>query len=111
FILLGFVWGFVAGAEPTRSGSPAYPVPARVLLFLANNVFGVTALAFAALARDLDVVIDLDQFAGAGDLLLGTALIVVVVVALWAEVMPWRRSLAGLPATDIAQPEPESAAL
>ena len=100
FILLGFVWGFVAGAEPTRSGSAAYPVPARVLLFLANSVFGVTALAFAALARDLDVVIDLDQFAGAGDLLLGTALIVVVVVALWAEALPRRGELLGLRTSD-----------
>jgi hypothetical protein len=108
FILLGFVWGFVAGAEPTRSGSAAYPVPARVLLFLANNVFGVTALAFAALARDLDVVIDLDQFAGAGDLLLGTALIVVVVIALWAEVLPRRRSLLGLRAPGPG-PEPTAA--
>ena len=35
----------------------------------------------------VDLRIDLDQFAGAGDLLLGTALIVVVVVALWAEVL------------------------
>jgi hypothetical protein len=105
FILLGFVWGFVAGAEPTRSGSDAYPVPARVLLFLANNVFGVTALAFAALARDLDVVIDLDQFAGAGDLLLGTALIVVVVVALWAEALPRPDSIVGLRAPE-AEPAP-----
>ncbi|WP_210481767.1 hypothetical protein [Naasia sp. SYSU D00948] len=84
FVLLGFLWGFVTGADTTHEGSVSYPVPARVLLFLANNLFGVTVLAFAALARDLDAVIDLDQFAGVGDAVLGTALIAVLAVVLWA---------------------------
>lgn len=87
FILLGFVWAFVAGAELTRTGSPRYPMSARVLLFIANNLFGVTVLAFAAVARDLDAVIDLDKFADVGDVLLGTALIVIVAVTLWSTLV------------------------
>lgn len=85
-ILLGFVWGFLTGAAPTREGSARYPVPVRVLLFLANSVFGVTVLAFAALARDLDAAIDLDKFTGIGDGILGTAFLLVLSLALWAGV-------------------------
>jgi hypothetical protein len=82
-VLFGFVWGFVTDADVTHRGSEAYPVPARVMLFLANAVFGVTVLAFGTLARDLAAAIDLDAFAQFGDELLGTALILVAVMAVW----------------------------
>jgi hypothetical protein len=61
-----------------------------VLLFLANALFGVTVLAFAALARDFEAVIDLDQFAGAGDAVLGSGLIAVTGVLLWGGVLESR---------------------
>lgn len=83
-VLFGFVWGFVTEAKPTHGDSLEYPRPARVLLFLANAVFGVTVLAFGVLARDLDVPLNLDSFAQFGDQLLGTALILGAVVALWS---------------------------
>lgn len=82
-VLFGFVWGFVTDADVTHHESAAYPRPARVMLFLANAVFGVTVLAFGTLARDLDVGINLDAFAQFGDTLLGTALILAVVIAVW----------------------------
>lgn len=84
-VLFGFVWGFMTDADITHRDSAAYPVPARVLLFLANAVFGVTVLAFGALARDLGAAIDLDAFAQFGDELLGTSLILVSVMAVWAS--------------------------
>ncbi len=84
-VLFGFVWGFVTDADITHRGSPAYPVPARVMLFLANAVFGVTVLAFGSLARDLGAAIDLDAFAQFGDELLGTSLLLASVMAVWAS--------------------------
>lgn len=83
-VLFGFVWGFLTDADITHRESAAYPRPARVLLFLANAVFGVSVLAFGTLARDLDAGINLDAFAQFGDELLGTALILVAVMAVWA---------------------------
>ncbi|BDZ47520.1 hypothetical protein [Naasia aerilata] len=101
YILLGFVWGFVTGADSTRTGSPGFPVPSRVLLFLANSLFGVTVLAFAALARDLDAVIDLDEYAGVGDAVLGTAVIALTGVVLWSGLV--------LPSAPAAEPASEAA--
>lgn len=83
-VLFGFVWGFLTDADVTHGESSAYPRPARVMLFLANAVFGVTVLAFGTLARDLDAGINLDAFAQFGDELLGTALILAAVMAVWA---------------------------
>ncbi|GAA1738675.1 hypothetical protein [Microcella frigidaquae] len=83
-VLFGFVWGFLTDADITHGDSRAYPRPARVLLFLANAVFGVTVLAYGALARSVDAGIDLDAFAQFGDQLLGTAVILAAVMAVWA---------------------------
>lgn len=85
-VLFGFVWSFVTDADATHGDSPAYPTPSRVLLFLANAVFGVAVLAFGALARDVSAGIDLDAFARTGDELLGTALILAAVLATWTGV-------------------------
>jgi len=82
-VLFGFIWGFVTDADITHHESAAYPRPSRVLLFLANAVFGVTVLAFGTLARDLNAGINLDAFAQFGDQLLGTALILAGVMAVW----------------------------
>jgi MYXO-CTERM domain-containing protein len=86
-VLVGFIWGFLTDAEITHSDSPAYPRPSRVLLFLANAVFGVTVLAFGALARDIAAAIDLDAFARSGDELIGTALILAAVGAAWGSAL------------------------
>lgn len=86
-VLVGFIWGFLTDAEITRSDSAAYPRSARVLLFLANAVFGVAVLAFGALARDVAAAIDLDAFARSGDELLGTALILAAVGAAWGSAL------------------------
>lgn len=86
-VLFGFVWGFLTDADVTHGDSRAYPRPTRVLLFLANAVFGVTVLAYGALARSVDAGIDLDAFAQFGDELLGTAVILAAVMAVWAATM------------------------
>jgi hypothetical protein len=57
------------------------------MLFLANAVFGITVLAFGALARDIGAGFNLDGFAQFGDELLGTALILAVVGAVWSSAL------------------------
>jgi hypothetical protein len=84
--LFGFVWGFITDADVTHGESTAYPRASRVMLFLANAVFGITVLAFGTLARDLGAAIDLDAFAQFGDELFGTALILAAVAAVWSSV-------------------------
>ena len=86
-VLFGFIWGFITDADITHGESDAYPRPSRVLLFMANAVFGVTVLAFGTLARNLDAGINLDSFAQFGDELLGTALILAAVMAVWATIV------------------------
>ena len=85
--LFGFVWGFLTDADVTHGESQAYPRASRVMLFLANAVFGITVLAFGALARDLGAGINLDAFAEFGDQLLGTALILAAVAAVWSSAL------------------------
>jgi hypothetical protein len=85
--LFGFVWSFVTDAGVTHGDSAAYPRASRVMLFLANAVFGITVLAFGALARDLGAGINLDAFAQFGDQLLGTALVLAAVAAVWSSAL------------------------
>jgi hypothetical protein len=90
FVLFGFVWSFLTGGESANETSKRYPRPARVLLFLANSVFGVTVLAFTALARDPNASINLGGFAEIGDQLFGTGLLVGALVAVLAGVATGR---------------------
>ncbi len=85
--LFGFVWSFLTDADVTHGESAAYPRASRVMLFLANAVFGITVLAFGALARDLGASINLDAFAQFGDQLLGTALVLAAVAAVWSSAL------------------------
>ncbi len=87
FVLFGFVWSFLIGGRTANGQSAKYPRPSRVLLFLANSVFGVTVLAFTALARDPDAAIDLGAFALVGDELLGTGLLVCVLLSVLSAVV------------------------
>ncbi|WP_460774590.1 hypothetical protein [Microbacterium sp. GXF7504] len=87
FVLFGFVWAMLTGGDVANGHSHRYPRASRVLLFLANALFGVTVLAFAALARDPGVPIDLEGMAGLGDQLLGTGLLAAVLVAALAGVV------------------------
>lgn len=92
FVLFGFLWSFLTGGGSANSTSRKYPRPSRVLLFLANSVFGVTVLAFTALARNPNASINLGEFAKIGDQLFGTGLLVCallsVVAAVLADRMP-----------------------
>jgi len=87
FVLFGFVWSFLTGGGSANSNSRRFPRPSRVLLFLANSVFGVTVLAFTALARNPDAAINLGMFAGLGDQLFGTALLVGALLSVVASVL------------------------
>lgn len=81
FVLFGYVWGFLTSGSYANEGSARYPKPARVLIFLASTLFGVTVLAFTALARNPDSSINLGAFAGIGDQVFGTAVIVGALIA------------------------------
>lgn len=87
FVLFGFVWSFLTSGGYANDGSTKYPQPARVLLFLANSVFGVTVLAFTALARNPNASINLGAFADVGDQLFGTGLLAGALLAVLSSVV------------------------
>lgn len=87
FVLFGFVWSMLTGGAVANRTSRRYPRPSRVLFYLANALFGVTVLAFAALARDPDAVIDLGPPAMLGDDLLGTGLLTAALLAALATAL------------------------
>lgn len=74
-VLFGLTWDLLTGSAIANTGSRKYPVPARVLLVLANSVLAMSILAFTSLVRDPGATIDLGQFAELGDEILGTALV------------------------------------
>lgn len=90
FVLFGFVWSFLTSGGYANEGSAKFPQPARVLLFLANSVFGVTVLAFTALARNPNASINLGAFADVGDQLFGTGLLAGALLAVLSSVVGGR---------------------
>src|SRR5690606_18930201 len=110
-VLFGFVWSFLTGAGSANRTSRRFPRPSRVLLFLANSVFGVTVLAFTALARNPNASINLGAFAEIGDQLFGTGLLVgallSVLAAVLADRIPSLETGAALPeaGNDAQQPQ------
>lgn len=84
FLLFGYVWTFLTGAESANADSPRFPRDSRMMLFTALNLFGVTVLAWAALTRSTSFGTDLGPFATLGDQVIGVPLIVTGFVALVA---------------------------
>lgn len=82
FVLFGYVWGLLTSGSYANKGSRAFPRPSRILIFLASALFGVTVLAYTALARDPDAAINLESFAVVGDQVFGTAIIIGALVAI-----------------------------
>ena len=81
FVVFGFVWALLTGGRRANGTSRWYPRSSRVLLFLANALFGVTVLAFGALARDPDGAVNLSAPLLLGDELLGTGLLAAALLA------------------------------
>lgn len=87
FVLFGYVWGFLTSGSYANKGSRSYPRPSRILLFFASTLFGVTVLAYSALARNPDAAINLGAFAEVGDEVFGTAILVGALVAVIAGIV------------------------
>jgi hypothetical protein len=87
FVLFGFVWALLTGGSRANGNSRRYPRSSRVLLFLANALFGVTVLAFAALARDPDATVNLSAPLLLGHELLGTGLLAAALLAALATAL------------------------
>lgn len=87
FLLFGYVWTYLTGAESANSDSPRFPRDSRMLLFTALNLFGVTVLAWAALTRSTSFGTDLGPFAALGDQVIGVPIIVTGFVALVAATL------------------------
>ncbi|MFT4284258.1 MAG: hypothetical protein QM598_05430 [Protaetiibacter sp.] len=84
-VLFGFVWSFLTGYKAANEDSAAYPRSSRVQLVLANAVFGITVLAFLALARDPDAAVSLGDLAEFGGQAFGDPLVASgLLLALWA---------------------------
>lgn len=88
-LFLGLVWRVLTDAkEFAQRGSRGFPLASRVLLYLANGLFGAIALAYAALVRTHDSSVDVEAFTELGDraigapLFLGVALLGLVFTAL-----------------------------
>ncbi|MVA76752.1 hypothetical protein GC722_12065 [Auraticoccus sp. F435] len=94
-VLFGLVWRLLTDASWTRTWTPAFPLPARVLFFWANALVAVTSLAFVALGRGLGGLTDITPFAELGDFLLGSALYLAAVLGCFWQLLPQpRRPLA-----------------
>lgn len=108
FVLFGYVWGFLTSGSYANKGSRAFPRSSRILIFLASTLFGVTVLAYSALARDPDAAINLGSFAVVGDQVFGTAIVVGALVAVASGVLRDREPEIDLPVEPSADPEPET---
>ncbi|MCC6497603.1 MAG: hypothetical protein IT193_15230 [Propionibacteriaceae bacterium] len=84
-LLFASTWRVLTGADFTRKGSPGFPQPTRVLLYLANSLVTTTLLAFIILARASGTGLDTSLVWGVvGDDWLGEPLFVMGLVAgLW----------------------------
>ena len=90
-VLLGLLWSTLTQGEHATRGTARFPTPARVLLYVGSTLSAVTALAFLAVARMPSVGIDLSGFAGLGDQILGTGLLLAAYAVLaWTCVLPTR---------------------
>lgn len=79
-VLFGLIWRVLTEGDITREATPRWPVPARVLLYCASALLGVTSAAFVALTRSSGGTLDVAMFADAGDYLLGTPLFITAVI-------------------------------
>jgi len=80
-VLVGQLWNLFTGNAAANRDSPRYPRPTRVLIALGSALFALTVLAYGALARDPDAIVDLGAFAVIGDELFGHALLLCAIVA------------------------------
>lgn len=90
FVLFGYVWGFLTSGSYANKGSRRFPRASRILLFLASTLFGVTVLAYSALARNPDAAINLGAFAAIGDQVFGTAILIGALTAVIGGVLAGR---------------------
>lgn len=74
-VLFGLIWRLLTDGEFTQKASKALPMATRVLLFCANSLFAVIALAYVALTRATGTQIDIQPIGDLGDSLLGTPLL------------------------------------
>lgn len=82
-LLVGLVWRLLTEAAFTRGDSPAFPRPARVLLFAAQAVMAAAAtLVVSYRPDDLWNMFDLERYAGSGDATLGYGALIAVVAGI-----------------------------
>jgi hypothetical protein len=85
-VLFGLTWDLLTDCDIANRGSRRFPVPSRVMLVLANFVLAIAILAYLSLTRDPAGTVNLDDFAGLGDEVLGTGLMAAAFVAIVAAV-------------------------
>ena len=104
-VLFGLVWRLLTEGEITQHHTDRWPLPARVLLFCASALLGVTVTAFVTLSRGTGYVIDPARLADGGDFLLGTPLLVTAVIGCLAIALAPRRASSDRPGSGgAAQP-------
>lgn len=89
-LLVGAVWRLCTDNGFAAGDSTAFPRPARVLLVIANAVFGVTAIAMVSAQGGLAAV-DLAGYEDMSDKQLGLDLIIAVLLAILADLASRRQ--------------------
>ncbi len=84
-LFAGLLWRVLTDGYLTRGNSRALPSTTRVLLFWANSLFGVTALALVSLTRtNGQTETDLGQFEQLGDTYFGVPLVLTLMLSTFA---------------------------
>lgn len=86
-LVIGLLWRLLTDNGWTHTDSPGFPRASRVMLALANLLFGALAIAVVALGGGT-LALDLEQFESIGDQLVGSGLWAGVTAA--ALVLAWR---------------------
>lgn len=95
-VLFGLVWRVLTEGDITRDETPRWPVPARVLLYCASALMAVNSAAYVALTRGSgENSLDIEQYADAGDSLLGTPLFLTAAIGCLAIALMPPRPAAG----------------
>ncbi|WP_425308394.1 hypothetical protein AADG42_06435 [Ammonicoccus fulvus] len=88
-VLFGLVWALLTDVRWVQGDSRSFPRGARVLLWWGYGLLSLTVLAWLSLTAGQSRALNLENFAGAGDDVLGTMLVVGVAVACLTAL--WRR--------------------
>ncbi len=85
-LIVGLIWGFLTEGGEAHEDSPRYPKDRQMLVLLGSFLFAITVVGWAVIGKDVGTSLLLSAAATQGLQMLGSAMIVVVVLA---SASPW----------------------